>query len=443
MRSSRDRHSRAPVDHGKGRPRSLTTPRRGVPSARPRGLLVALAVHVVALAFVILATSVPRWLASGGATGEPPLTVTWVTADALTPGVALAAGSDRGPDVAPTPRSVAPFAPSPGMRAFDTSRIRARESDLFPLLTSRLTFLDELRRSPPKGARSSLTVSLASASPGDLPPLILTRPALDALVDAAWSRRERWRNFQSIARAVDAHHPDEGDLPALVRFYAERNLLQPYHEAPTPDARFWVILGMAADHRDVLDFVTGYARRHPSSRTTTELLFLIDELVEASHDAFNLLRLTTLDRLVETARLSPPDLVLARNLQAAWDRWAEQHRVASPAELDTRTNTIRASILSAIIATSPGGYGANDARFLAGRMAWRHDHDAAVVWWREMGRDERDGFARARGVIAEALGDDGSVDATRIDEVLAAEDRRWLAAAAARLARFGHTPRTF
>jgi len=437
------RRGRTPVDHGKGRPRSLTPPRRGLPSYQARGLFVALGVHAALFAVLIL-VSYLRYQPEADSTGDAStLTVTFVAADDTGPS-AVDALLKGGPYVAPTPAPTAPFAPTPGMRPFDTTRIRAREMEIFPFLTSRLTFLDALRPERPQDGRPSVRLAPAAATAGDLPPLILAPPAFDALVDAAWSRRDRWRNFQSIARAADRHHPNEGDLPALVRAHVERNLLQPYHEAPTPDARFWVILGMAADHRDLIEFVARYAGRHPSSRTTTELLFLLDELAEAGHDAFNILRLTPLQSLSETRRLSPNDLALAQALQDAWNEWAHGHDMGSLTGIDGRTDAIRSSILSAIIETSPGGYGANDARFLAGRMAWtRKDTRAAVGWWREMGTDARDGFADVRQAIAGAIYDDGSFDAERLEQALATEQRRWLATATARLARFGFTPQTF
>jgi hypothetical protein len=447
MRRSRDgsRRRRTPVDYGKGRPRSLTAPRPGLPSFQGRVLLVALGVHAAVLVFIVAANYLRQLPSTGGTTEESTLTVTWVTADAtVTPGAAPDDAPERRPEVTPTPAPKAPFAPSPGMRPFDTSRIRARPDDLFPFLTSRLAVLRALRRPAVKEARSGPVLSSERVALDVLPPLILTRQALDTLVDAAWSRRERWRNFQDIARAADRHHADEGQLPALVRAHVERNLLQPYHGALTPDARFWVILGMAADHRDVVDFVGRYAGRHPSSRTTTELLFLLDELAEAGHDAFNVLRLTELDELVETARLSPNDLTLAQHLQAGWDRWARARGISSPVALDYRTETIRLSILTAIVETSPGGYGAADAQFLAGRLLWaRHDTAAAVGWWRAMRSDSRDGFVDVRRAIAGALRDDGTFDSARIDAALTAEQRRWLATATARLAHFGYTPQTF
>ncbi len=47
----------------------------------------------------------------------------------------------------------------------------------------------------------------------------------------------------------------------------------------------WAQLGLAADHVDFIDFVSEYASQHPSSKTTTELLFLVDKLAQASLDA--------------------------------------------------------------------------------------------------------------------------------------------------------------
>jgi hypothetical protein len=97
----------------------------------------------------------------------------------------------------------------------------------------------------------------------------------------------------------------------------ERNLLQPYVDSAAPDPRFWVMLGLATDHIDVIEFVGRYTRQHPSSRTTTELLFLLDELAEANRGAFDLLLRTDVASLTGTAASSPEDVQLASSCNAA------------------------------------------------------------------------------------------------------------------------------
>ena len=45
-----------------------------------------------------------------------------------------------------------------------------------------------------------------------------------------------------------------------MRRYVDQNLLQPYVDGRSRDARFWVTLGLSADHADVLAFIGAYVR---------------------------------------------------------------------------------------------------------------------------------------------------------------------------------------
>jgi hypothetical protein len=237
---------------------------------------------------------------------------------------------------------------------------------------------------------------------------------------------------------------DDGDLPTVVRGHVERNLLQPYVESVPPDPRFWVMLGLAADHVDVVEFIGRYARQHPSSRTTTELLFLLDELAQAGDDAWNVLMDINVDSLTLTRAASADNFALARQLQRGYAEWARAHGLDTPQALGARAGAVRLSILSTIIDTSPGGYGGADARYLAGRLLWdRNDIAGAVRFWREMGTDPRQTYAGARAGIQRALRPGGEVDVVAIVRVLAGERSRWLRESAERLARFGFTPQTF
>src|SRR5690606_4712399 len=99
--------------------------------------------------------------------------------------------------------------------------------------------------------------------------------------------------FGPIATRLRTYDPDRGQLSALVRRYRERNFLQPYVDTGTPDARVWTTLGLAADHRDFVELILAFATANPSSITTTELLFMLDDLAQGSRDL--LLELMSLD----------------------------------------------------------------------------------------------------------------------------------------------------
>ena len=48
-------------------------------------------------------------------------------------------------------------------------------------------------------------------------------------------------------------------------------------------------MDIAADHADFIELIADYAVRHPSTKATTELLFLLDKLTQASFDALTTL----------------------------------------------------------------------------------------------------------------------------------------------------------
>ena len=87
-------------------------------------------------------------------------------------------------------------------------------------------------------------------------------------------------------------------------------------------------------HGDFIDFVRAFARQHPSSRTTTELLFLLDELAQGSRDVL----LTLLD--------------LARELQLHYSAWLGSQRSVSVGHEGhdvTNNNTQRVSYLRVFV----------------------------------------------------------------------------------------------
>lgn len=424
------------------RPALLNEPDDALPSNARRGLAGTAVLHATLFAALVLATIL-------GARRPPSFSVTTVTVGravaevAPPPPVLVVTGPPlEAVDVMPPSAGIAT---AEGFR-YDTSRIREHRRVLFPFLTGRLPFLDELRAAAAADRRrlhnplGGGTRQRRSARP----PLQLSARERDALVDRAWSRRDRWHSLAPIVALTERHDPDDGQLPAVVRGHVERNLLQPYLEASVPDPRFWVMLGLAADHVDVTEFAGRYARQHPSSRTTTELLFLLDELAEANRAAFELLMQTDIAALTHTASSSPQDVQLAWQLQRGYEEWTRARGLDRAQPFDAKYDGVRLTILSTIVETSPGGYGTADARFLAGRLLWdRNDIAGAVRWWRGMKADERAVYAGVRAEIGRALQPDGTVDVLRVVRALGAERGRWLRESADRLARFGFTPQTF
>ena len=325
--------------------------------------------------------------------------------------------------------------------AIDLGKILARRDELFPFLALD-TSLWNRARARREDDPVSLRNPLAGATRASLrPPLQLSDRALQALVDRAWSRRERWRPFAPIAVLLEAHDPDDGRAAALVQGYSEQNLLQPYYDGSTRDARFWTMLGLAADHVAFIDLVGRFTQQHPGSKVTTELMFLLDELAQGSRDT--LLMLTSTDpeaSLRHTASERPEAYELALALRDHYTGWLRTRQLESAAAITTRYDDVRLQLLSAIIEHSPNGYRVADARYLAGVIAFeQNDMAGAEQWWRAMRPADGDSYAIASAEILEALRLPHDRRAAAIVGVLGAEHRRWLDFSEQRLRRFGQT----
>ena len=202
----------------------------------------------------------------------------------------------------------------PGL-PFNIPKIAARKKSLFPFLTLELTFLQRIDRDAREASVRVTNPIAASAGSAVTPPLHLDAAALQRVVDDSWSRRDRWRQFTGIAGLLNAHDGNAGDVPAVVRGYLDQNLLQPFCDGRTKDARFWAMLENASDHVTFIELVRSYAKEHPASRTTTELLFLLDELAQASRDALlTLLETDPARDLIHTATVNPPSGKLAAEI---------------------------------------------------------------------------------------------------------------------------------
>lgn len=351
-----------------------------------------------------------------------------------------------GPDISP-PSARAPSELHIGEFRFDYRKIAERPTALFPFLTRALpperTTL-AARRSSSGGFMYAPEPAIARRAAR---PLILTDKALQQLVDKAWSRRERWTPFRRIATLVTAHGPDDDRVLTLLRAYRDQNVLQPY-VGTSPDAARWVMLGIAADHGDFMDFIGEYASRHPSSKVTTELLFLLDELAHGSFDALSVLLDTRGHDLWWTRESNREAYHLFVALQEHYRAQLRKRGVAREA-LGAYYDSLRLNILSQIVRTSPDGYRINDAWFLSGAIYWNQGRRAeALKVWRRIASDPSDVYAQASAELSIALRgsvrDAGSeVDAREVDRILDAEKSRWLASSSLRLARFGYTVDTF
>jgi hypothetical protein len=268
--------------------------------------------------------------------------------------------------------------------------------------------------------------------------LRLSDRALQQVVDRSWTRRERWRAFQAIKKLMETH-TSGGSLPRVLREYRVQNALQPYTDQDARDPRLWTQLELAAAHVDFIAFIRKYVSSHPSTEASTELLFLLDTIVQANRDALQvLLDSDPAADLQLTARSNPQAYSFMVELRAAYIRTLKQHGLESGTQIDTFYAAVRLAILTRLLASTPHGYGADDARFLIGAICWQEGRRAeAVRCWHELG-ESQDGVYASASAALRAIVNSGHLDIREVDRILNNENGRWLAFSYGRLRRFGY-----
>jgi hypothetical protein len=343
---------------------------------------------------------------------------------------------------------------------FDFRRIRERATVLFPFLSPGLDF-EQFGLAQERQPETPLQNPLASVATGASsavrrkPALAMSDAALQILIDHAWSRRDRWTSFQRILKFATTYDPDDGKLPTILRTYLQQDGLQPYVDTTIRDPRLWTELGLAADHVKWVGFISRYALAHPSTKATTELLFLLDNLAEASVDALvTVLNVDPASDLRWTADANPDAYRLVLDIRRLYKSLLARRQLASLAALRVYYANVRVAILTAVLQTTPAGYRSSDAQFLIGTIYWRqHRLDAAVDTWRAITIDPTDSYAAAYSDILAAINalPDASVTSERIDRdfarringILDAEHGRWVMFSFDRLRRFGYRFDTF
>lgn len=342
----------------------------------------------------------------------------------------------------------------------DVSTIAERARVLFPFVTPGLS-LDHFALAPPREAHLTLenpfgaTPARRQGGSG-APPLVLADAALQALVDKTWSRHGRWASFKPIHELAVRHSADSGRVPDLLRNYTDQNSLQPYADTSIRDPRLWAQLGLAADHVSFVAFIRRYASEHPSTRATTELLFLLDKVAEASRDALGvLLDNDPAQDLGWTRAANPKAYQLVARIRWYYKSELDRLGLASEAAIDAHYDTVRLAILNGIVRTSPNRYRAGDACFLIGEIHWRHRRaDEALKWWGDTAVTQTDNQIVATGQIAAAVRsaaarqgrDAATIDPAlrrEIDRILKNHQGRWVSFSYDRLRRFGYRFDTF
>ncbi len=325
---------------------------------------------------------------------------------------------------------------------FDFAAVVSRASSLFPFLDhALLDGLSRFERADDSAPLANPLLHLAGPD-GQAPPLVLSEVALQSLTDEAWSRRHRWQAFQTIASLAERHSASEGRLPDLLRAYVDQNLLQLFVDTSTRDPRLWAQLGVAADHRHFVEFILAYASRHAATRGRTELLFLLDKLVQSNLHALITLIDTNPAVQLQRTRAANADayhavMTIRRHNLAALER----RGLASREALLLHFDEARLTILGNILRTTPDGYRRGDARYLIGDVHWRQgDRAEAIRTWRAINIEPSDTYSATYSAIVGAIraAGDHPVSRIAIEQSLAREHGTWVAGSIERLLRFGY-----
>jgi hypothetical protein len=333
---------------------------------------------------------------------------------------------------------------------YDFRRVAGRATLLFPFLTPGLA-LDRFVPAAPREIKASFydpaPPSKGRSGASEKPPLALSNASAQTLIDRCWSRRDRWGAFQPLVALTAAYNPDLGDLAAVLHKYVQENGLQPYVDTTIKDARLWVELGLAADHVEFIAFISRYASEHPSTKTTIELLFLLDKLAQGSVDA--LVTLLDVDPMRDLAWTRNVNIGAFRRLveiRRFYQAQLERRGLDSAMALRRHYEKVRLTILTRILETTPHGYHAGDARYLIGVIHWAGGRTAdALQSWRNIVVDPTDAYVAAYSDILAAIRDasGGTVDTGRVERALKSEHSRWVSASIDRLRQFGYHVDTF
>jgi hypothetical protein len=334
----------------------------------------------------------------------------------------------------------------PGL-TLNFKKVAARSRLLFPPIAPGLALEQFLPARESPGSLPNPLPRLAEPGANEAPPLSISRSAEQAIVDKAWSRHERWQAFQNLMPLLTRYSANDGDLPHLLQVYSEQNGLQPFVENGVADAKLWAQLAVAADHVDFIGAISHYASERPASRATTNLLLVLDTLVQSNLEV--LLTLLSLDPVADlqlTRRANTGAFDFLVETQRHYRLELARRHLESIDAVKTYYDAIRLAILDTVVRTTPAGYRSGDARFLMGALYWRQGNMAAAIdQWRAITKDDSDSFALFYSAIIRAVEQTSDSIGMKIaiDRALTAERSLWKSASYDRLKKFGYRFDTF
>lgn len=324
---------------------------------------------------------------------------------------------------------------------FDIEKIGTRIVRLFPFNEPiSLASMTQMT-----GAGGDVKVfDMAPHLPAPSPALMLSPLEMQTVLDASWSRRDRWDSFQQILDLVLRFDPQQGDLPTLLRRYVSDNLLQPFNASRSPERKVWGLLSVAADHFEFVQFIRTFVHRVPSSKATTELLFLLDKLVQANlRAALSLFTLDSSHEMEWTKRVSPKGAEILVTLKEHQRRALGSRDISDESGIAIAYDEVRVGILEHLTRTTPQGYRINDAYFLIGEIYWQQRRRAeARAVWGKIKPDARDDYFIVYSDVRASLAAETGNPAP-IDSALNKQARRWLQASSQRLHHFGFSADRF
>ena len=313
-------------------------------------------------------------------------------------------------------------------------------TEMFPFLTTELG-LDPVPVTRSHGIEQwPFGIGARDAASSGMPPLLISDTDAQAIVDELWSRRSRWDDFGVFTDLISSYNPNEGRLPGLLQAHLAQNMLQPYASTFAPDPQLWVMLEIAAEHGEFIAFAKRHINEHPSTRVSTELLFLLDELAQGNRSALTaLLEIDMETELYWTRSFQSGAFALLDRIRRRIEMALDAGGLDTLSDIDAAYDLVRLGLLSRIVETSPSAYRVNDALYLIGALYWGHGRRAeATSTWQEMQPDHTDSYVLAATDVLAGLG-----NAPAIDAALEAEHRRWVDFSFDRLRRFGFGFQTF